>query len=61
VRELIPTGWLLLEVATKMYMEGGEMEAIKSTVFEDNHGVITTAKTLKAGGPRTSETSVQTP
>jgi hypothetical protein len=48
MRELIPLRRLLLEVATAMKLTSGIKGAvIKSTVFEDNNGAITTATAVK--------------
>jgi hypothetical protein len=56
--ELIPTRRLLSEVATKMKLEGEATVAIKSTVFEDNNGAISTAKAVKMT-PRTKHIAVK--
>jgi hypothetical protein len=58
MRELIPTRRLLLEVATNMRLGGDDKVTIKSTVFEDNNGAISTAKAVKMT-PRTKHIAVK--
>ena len=58
MRELIPTRRLLLEVATTMHLGGNDKVAIKSTVFEDNNGAISTANAVKMT-PRTKHIAVK--
>ena len=43
MRNLIPMRHLLLEIAIVMKLGGGGNKVIKSTVFEDNNGALTTS------------------
>ena len=45
--ELIPMRRLLLEIAVVMKLDGGDTAVIKSTVFENNNGSLTTANDVK--------------
>jgi hypothetical protein len=58
MRELIPLQRLLLEMATAMKLPGIKGVVIKSTVFEDNNGAITTATAVKMT-PRTKHIAVK--
>jgi hypothetical protein len=58
MRELIPLRRLLLEIVTAMELPGINNSIIKSTVFEDNNGAITTATAVKMS-PRTKHIGVK--
>jgi hypothetical protein len=58
MRELIPLRRLLLEIVTEMKLPGITDSVIKSTVFEDNNGAISTATAVKMT-PRTKHIAVK--
>jgi hypothetical protein len=58
MRELIPLRRLLLEIVTTMKLPGVTNSLIKSTVFEDNNGAISTATAVKMT-PRTKHIRVK--
>jgi hypothetical protein len=58
MRELIPARRLLAEISEKMRLQGDSPVLIKSTVFEDNNGAISTAKAVKMT-PRTKHIAVK--
>jgi hypothetical protein len=58
MRELIPTRRLLAEICGNMRLQGGSPVSIKSTVFEDNNGAISTAHAVKMT-PRTKHIAVK--
>jgi hypothetical protein len=58
MRELIPLRRLLLEIATAMELPEIKDSVIKSTVFEDNNGALTTATAVKMS-PRTKHIGVK--
>jgi len=58
MRELIPTRRLLAEISEQMRLQGDSPVLIKSTVFEDNNGAISTAKAVKMT-PRTKHIAVK--
>jgi hypothetical protein len=58
MRELIPLRRLLLEVVTAMKLPGITNSIIKSTVFEDNNGAISTATAVRMT-PRTKHIAVK--
>jgi hypothetical protein len=58
MRELIPLRRLLLEIVTVMKLTGVQGSLIKSTVFEDNNGAISTATAVKMT-PRTKHIAVK--
>ena len=58
MRELIPLRRLLLEVVTSMKLPGVTDSIIKSTVFEDNNGAISTATAVRMT-PRTKHIAVK--
>jgi hypothetical protein len=58
MRELIPLRRLLFEIATAMKLPEVKGTVIKSTVFEDNNGAITTATAVKMT-PRTKHIAVK--
>jgi hypothetical protein len=58
MRELIPLRRLLLEIVLAMKLPGVQGSVIKSTVFEDNNGAISTATAVKMT-PRTKHIAVK--
>jgi hypothetical protein len=58
MRELIPLRRLLLEIVTAMKLPGVTDSIIKSTVFEDNNGAISTATAVRMT-PRTKHIAVK--
>ncbi len=58
MRELIPLRRLLLEIATAMELPEIKDSVVKSTVFEDNNGALTTATAVKMS-PRTKHIGVK--
>ncbi len=58
MRELIPTRRLLTEISGYMRLQGDSPVLIKSTVFEDNNGAISTARAVKMT-PRTKHIAVK--
>jgi hypothetical protein len=58
MRELIPLRRLLLEIVVAMKLPGITNSVIKSTVFEDNNGAISTATAVKMT-PRTKHIAVK--
>jgi hypothetical protein len=58
MQELIPLRRLLLEIVTMMNLPGITDSIIKSTVFEDNNGAISTATAVKMT-PRTKHIAVK--
>jgi hypothetical protein len=58
MRELIPLRRLLLEIVTTMKLPGITDSVVKSTVFEDNNGAISTATAVKMT-PRTKHIAVK--
>jgi hypothetical protein len=58
MRELLPLRRLLSEIVTEMNLSGATDSVIKSTVFEDNNGAISTATSVKMT-PRTKHIGVK--
>ena len=58
MRELLPSRQLLNEMVQNIQLVGGEKIAIKSTVFEDDNGVIAAANAVKMI-PRTKHIAVK--
>jgi hypothetical protein len=58
MRELLPARRLLKEIITKMNLSADDLVVIKSTVFEDNNGAISTARAVKMT-PRTKHVAVK--
>jgi hypothetical protein len=58
MRELIPLRRLLLEIVNAMQLSGITNSVVKSTVFEDNNGAISTATAVKMT-PRTKHIAVK--
>jgi hypothetical protein len=58
MRELLPLRRLLSEIVAEMNLSGATDSVIKSTVFEDNNGAISTATSVKMT-PRTKHIGVK--
>ena len=58
VQEIIPMLRIFSEIAAVMNLGGGETKVIKSTVFEDNNGALTTANSVNMN-PLTKQISVK--